>query len=192
MYNTDSQPIPTLAQLGRATLLALVVAAILLVVAVLPAEYNIDPTGIGGAMGLTSLANADATEEVVEVIPGEGSQSAVTLLPQNAAYMNEQRTITLEAFEGIELKAAMTEGQSFSFSWASENGPVFVDMHGEPPNAGDNEFTSYWKEKAQEKASGVFVAPFAGTHGWYWQNMGEEPVTIQIAVSGFFEKLYIP
>lgn len=191
MYNAESQPVPSLAQLGRATAAALAAAAIILVVAVLPAEYDIDPTGLGGAMGLTMLSGpAEAAE--AEVLPGENSESAITLIPQNAAYKVEQRTITLEAFEGIELKAAMTEGQSFTFSWASQNGPVFVDMHGEPPNAGDNEFTSYWKEKAQETAAGAFVAPFEGTHGWYWQNMGEEPVTIQVSVSGFFQKLYIP
>src|SRR6185503_18083296 len=39
-----------------ATALAAIVAAIILVVAVLPAEYGIDPLGTGKALGLTALS----------------------------------------------------------------------------------------------------------------------------------------
>ena len=46
---------PDRRKLGLATLAALGVALVVLVTAVLPAEYGIDPTGIGGRMGLTSL-----------------------------------------------------------------------------------------------------------------------------------------
>ncbi|HZI52025.1 MAG TPA: hypothetical protein VFE29_09390, partial [Terriglobia bacterium] len=44
-----------------ATIIALILAAVILVVAVLPAEYGIDPLGIGGALGLTKL-NAEGGE----------------------------------------------------------------------------------------------------------------------------------
>ena len=39
-----------------------VVAAIALVTLILPAEYNIDPTGIGHKLGLTSIAIAAETD----------------------------------------------------------------------------------------------------------------------------------
>ena len=42
-------------QLIRSTLIALAVAVLLLVTAVLPAEYGIDPTGIGRMIGLTQM-----------------------------------------------------------------------------------------------------------------------------------------
>ena len=61
-------------------------------------------------------------------------------------------------------------------------------MHGEPPNAG-NKFTSYWKDKEQNSAQGIFVAPFDGTHGWFWRNRGDKPVTVKVKVIGFYEKL---
>ncbi len=64
-------------------------------------------------------------------------------------------------------------------------------MHGEQPNAGEV-FTSYWKDKNQTSANGTFVAPFDGTHGWYWRNRGDKPVTIKVKVSGFYNKLYQP
>ena len=49
---------PSRFAIAKAAALALVVAAVLLVTAVLPAEYGIDPLGTGRALGLTDLANA--------------------------------------------------------------------------------------------------------------------------------------
>jgi hypothetical protein len=47
--------LPSSRTLLRSTLLALAVAAALLVTVVLPAEYAIDPTGIGRVLGLTRM-----------------------------------------------------------------------------------------------------------------------------------------
>lgn len=58
MYNTDiptRAELPSSAQLLRSTAIAAGVAAILLVTAVLPGEYGIDPTGAGRLLGLTSM-----------------------------------------------------------------------------------------------------------------------------------------
>jgi hypothetical protein len=41
--------LPSLRQLNRATLIALGAAAVILVTTVLPAEYGVDPTGVGRA-----------------------------------------------------------------------------------------------------------------------------------------------
>ena len=53
MYNSDiptRAELPTSAQLLRSTAIAIVAAAGILVTIVLPAEYAIDPTGIGKMM----------------------------------------------------------------------------------------------------------------------------------------------
>lgn len=56
-----SNPVPfplepaTPRKLLRSTLLALAIAALLLVTIVLPAEYGIDPTGVGRVLGLTRM-----------------------------------------------------------------------------------------------------------------------------------------
>jgi hypothetical protein len=49
---------PSMAKIAKATVIAAAVAALILVVAVLPAEYGIDPLGTGKALGLMDLANA--------------------------------------------------------------------------------------------------------------------------------------
>jgi hypothetical protein len=46
---------PSSASLLRSTLIAAVVAGVLLVTCVLPAEYGVDPTGVGRVLGLTQM-----------------------------------------------------------------------------------------------------------------------------------------
>ena len=58
MYNSDipsRAELPSTARLVRSTIVAIVVAAVLLVTAILPAEYGVDPTGIGRVLGLTEM-----------------------------------------------------------------------------------------------------------------------------------------
>lgn len=60
-------------QLLRGTAIAAIVAAVLLVVAILPAEYGIDPTGIGKRLGLTALHNAAPAPASANVTPAAAS-----------------------------------------------------------------------------------------------------------------------
>ncbi|RST86570.1 hypothetical protein EJC49_09830 [Aquibium carbonis] len=58
MYNTDlprRADLPTSSQLKRSTWVASVAAAGLLAFVVLPSEYGVDPTGVGGFLGLTQM-----------------------------------------------------------------------------------------------------------------------------------------
>ena len=63
---------PSSGQLLRATVLAVIVASALLVAIVLPAEYGLDPTGIGRATGLfRPAASVDAAEDPSTEADGE-------------------------------------------------------------------------------------------------------------------------
>ncbi len=58
MYNTDlpaRADLPTAAQLRRSTWIALASALAILGFVVLPAEYAVDPTGVGSVLGLTQM-----------------------------------------------------------------------------------------------------------------------------------------
>ncbi len=190
MTNTTDQPLPTRRELIRATGIALAVAIALLVTAILPAEYGVDPLGVGGALGLDKLNVASANAE--EIVPdAEGLPLEGTALSRaDTGLKSETLTVVVPAYEGIELKAEMKAGQSLAFDWRTDGSALYTDMHGEPPNAGENEFTSYWKENQQSAGQGTLVAQFEGTHGWYWQNMSEDPVTVTVDVSGFYQKIY--
>lgn len=202
---TINQPLPTMPQLIKATAIALAAAGAILIVAVLPAEYGIDPTGIGKAMGLTALSAPSSgtasillpavsaatlpanTATVSPVVPTSASAVSKSEVP----FRSDEMSLTLQPDEGAEIKASMRKGEQFVFTWVTDGGKVNVDMHGEKPNAGD-EFTSYWKAMEQTSAQGTFVAPFDGSQGWYWRNRGDKPVTVKVKVSGFYEKLYKP
>lgn len=58
MYNSnisDTQTLPSSGQLIRSTLIALIASLVILVTVIMPAEYAIDPTGIGRVLGLTEM-----------------------------------------------------------------------------------------------------------------------------------------
>ena len=68
--------------------------------------------------------------------------------------------------------------QGKQFVWAVEGGAVNVDMHGEKPGAGEK-LTRYWNAKQLTSDQGNSVAPFDGTHGWFWRYLGDKTVTGQ-------------
>ena len=189
-FNKDG--LPTSASLIKATIIALLVGALVLLTAILPAEYGIDPTGLGSRMGLNGLSAADVAESM-EVPSGNLlMSSSATLAPvwkSETSFRSDTLSLTLQPDEGTEVKAMMQEGERFVFSWQANDGGLNFDMHGEPTGNMDT-FTSYWKGRNQPSAHGEFVAPFSGTHGWYWHNQGKEPVTITLTTSGYYEKLY--
>ncbi|WP_229805200.1 hypothetical protein [Saccharospirillum salsuginis] len=195
MKESDRDVLPSHTSLLKATLGALLIGAILLVTAVMPAEFGVDPTGLGGVMGFDRLhSEADTTEASNDTGTGSASLMGGMEPPVwrgNQPHRSDRMSLTLAPGEGAEIKAQMAEGDRFVFNWRAEGGTVTFDMHGEPPNAGD-EFTSYWVGRDQTTASGTFEAPFEGTHGWFWVNRGREPVTVSVETSGFYQSLFKP
>lgn len=192
MTTHNTHPQPTLPQLLKATGIAVLAAGAILITTVLPAEFGIDPTGIGKAMGLTALS---ATSAEAAKLPDSVAAATAVVQPtagivakSDIPLRSDEMSLTLQPDEGAEIKATMRKAEQFVFNWATEGGSVNVDMHGEKLNAGDK-FTSYRKAKQLTSDQGTFVAPFDGTHGWYWRNRGDKPVTVKVKVSGFYEKL---
>ena len=188
----DRSELPTTAQLNRATGLAALIAGAILVTTVLPAEYGIDPTGIGSALSLKEMGDMKATALLADEAPP--STAAVTTTGPTAiatasasGIKTGNVTLTLQPGEGQEVKATMKAGEEFDFTWSSNAGAVNYDQHGEVAGAASNEFTSYEKG-TKASSSGKFRAPFDGTHGWYWRNRTDGPVTITVKASGQFEE----
>lgn len=200
----SAKGLPSSLSLLKATAVAVVVAVLVLVFAILPAEYGVDPTGVGERIGLTAMSDVDAAEaadaELGELIePTDADQGgAAPVSPLEAvskaeqAFRTDEMSLTLQPSEGGEIKALMQVGEHMMFSWVSEGGAVNFDMHGEEINAGKDEFSSYWKGRNETSGHGLFQAPFAGTHGWYWRNRGTTPVTVRVKTSGYYEKLFRP
>ncbi|MGH8423919.1 MAG: hypothetical protein ACRER3_16445, partial [Pseudomonas fluorescens] len=171
----DRSGLPSSRSLIKATVIALIAAAALLTAVVLPAEYGIDPTGLGSRLGLMAMS-ADLSHDGRTSHERAGEKSAPTVADPAVAlaglwnsqtpYRSDELSLTLQPDSGAEIKARMDGGQRFVFMWTAENGAVSFDMHGEASDAKNGEFTSYRKAGAHSYDQGVFVAPFDGTHGW--------------------------
>jgi hypothetical protein len=196
---------PSGKRIARSVVLAIVVAAVLLVVAVLPAEYGIDPTGIGGALGLTELNAAPTrTFEVKDVLAGNEGVREVEVpdfnepvpLPNPGVHQSEDRpietrtlTITLPPEGETEIKTVLRESKVVLYHWETDRGAIYCDLHGHDPEAGSEFFVRYREDQEGANVTGSLVAPFAGEHGWYWLNYNDFPVVITLTVTGFFDDI---
>tara|TARA_R110001599_G_scaffold6042_2_gene30102 strand:+ start:2993 stop:3562 length:570 start_codon:yes stop_codon:yes gene_type:complete len=170
------QPTKTLV---KASIFAGLFGALILVVAILPAEYDIDPTGIGGALGLTALANATPLEPTKQMIA-----------EQTGAYKEHSAEVTVPAGSGVEYKLHMLKGEAIRYSWNSAGEALFFDFHGEPKGDTTGYFESY-TVSASDTVRGSFTASFDGSHGWYWENKGSSPITVSLKIEGNYEMIGI-
>ncbi len=203
MYNSDlpsRADLPSTKQLVRSTLIAIGVAAVILVTAVLPGEYGVDPTGIGRVLGLTQMgevkqqlaaeAEADAslpvaaeTDMPVSALPAESAE-----LPQAAPIdaWRDEVTLTLAPDEAAEIKLTMKAGETARFAWTAKSGVLNSDLHGDGKGG---QATSYRKGRAEASDAGDLTASFDGAHGWFWRNRGEAPVELMLQVKGDYASL---
>jgi hypothetical protein len=189
-------------QLARGLAISVAVAALILATIVLPAEYGIDPLGTGRALGLTALrggkdaaAPAAASTTATTPTPAAPATAAGSTLAgrQEAAYRTDARTIELAPGKGIEIKTRLEKGAALVYSWRTRDGAkVLQDFHGEPLGAKPDVFESFIKDEAASESRGYLIAPFTGTHGWYWKNRTSSPVTIELQVSGFYIDIFNP
>jgi hypothetical protein len=169
-------------------------AAVIFALFVLPAERGIDPTGVGTLLGLTGMVAAEVesqTETAIKAsVAGAETAPVKDTIAKATPMRSDEMKVVLAPHSGVEVKAHMAKGDHLIFRWEA-SGPVKADMHGEPVGGGDD-FTTYWKEKGLTSGQGAFTAPFQGTHGWYWRNQGETPVTVTVKTSGFYADLFQP
>ena len=164
--------------------LALLVSGIALVVGVLPAEFGVDPTGLGRRLGLLALADVKAQmaafEQARDLRP-----SLETVTPQDQKFHEDTITFVLAPREFIEYKYRLEKGEALLYSWQATT-PVNVEFHAEPDGAPKGYAETYEKRQGVADASGTLTAPFAGIHGWYWENASDHQVTVTLSSAGFF------
>jgi hypothetical protein len=198
----DWQP-PSGRSIARSIALAAVVAAILLVTIVLPAEYGIDPTGVGSALGLDALRSAPTrTIEVRDPLAGNEAIREIEIpdagqpvplpnpdihQPQEGPPETRTLTVTIPPEEETEIKTVLRPNKVIVYSWTVKEGNVYCDFHGHDPVAGNDFWVRYQEDQEANSAHGSLVAPFAGEHGWYWLNFNDFPVTITLTVTGYFD-----
>lgn len=211
MYNSDTPTraeLPTSAQLFKSTIIAIVAAIAILVAIVLPSEYGIDPTGVGGALGLTEMgeiktqlaeeAEADRIRDQQNAVPAAPAtpQQGSSLLDRiyneflvGSARAQESRSdemsVTLAPGEGTEIKLVMVKGAQANYAWTANGAVVNFDTHGD----GGGENISYEKGRGVAEDEGVLEAAFDGNHGWFWRNRTDAPVTVTLKTNGAYSDI---
>jgi len=195
MYNANmphKSELPSTAKLVKSTILAAASAGVLLVTVVMPAEYGIDPTGVGRLIGLkkmgeikVSLAREAAAEQAA-ALPVGMPVPVVTAEVKPAADAAKTRTdemqVTLAPDEGTEIKVELAEGKKVKYSWASDGGRANFDLHGDSKKL-NIDYHGYSKG-SEQKDEGVLIAAFDGNHGWFWRNRTPKSLTVTLKVSG--------
>lgn len=207
----DSQDTgPSQSGLLKGILLALVSAILVAILFVLPAEYGVDPTGVGEKLGLLDLSGTEqaapgSSNAVTNIVTGsfpvapaefDFYEPQVLGDPFSRTHANAFRSdtlvIKLDVGEQVELKAVMQQGDALVYHWNLEKGVIYTDFHADPGEDAegypDRYFIRYAETEVGEGA-GSLVAPFAGNHGWYWLNIEDFPVTITLEARGFYERI---
>lgn len=165
--------------------MAALVAAGVLVVAVLPAEYGIDLLGAGKVLGLTAISRPTATEAVPTA-----ASAAFTPVQDGpvahfaAEYKTDSLQLTIAPYQFLEYKYRLEKGATMLYAWTA-SGEVRSELHADPDGDPKPEPVSFDRKPARG-ANGSLTAPFAGIHGWFWENLGGEPITISLTTAGFY------
>ena len=204
---TDQQPNLTKRQIIKSLIIALIIGAVVLVTAVLPTEYGIDPLGTGKLFGFSKLYQENTPTETkdtssnlnFEKIKMEklGSPQS-TPKPSEAnnpapeiQYPESQDTIEVivPAEKGIEYKFKSLKYGSIKYEWSTDKGIVYIDFHGEvkQENPPKNVFYESYTLAYSNNMAGTFTAPFEGKHGWYFRNETNEDIVVTIKLNGQYE-----
>jgi hypothetical protein len=167
---------PSRAHIVRATLAAAAVALLVVLGAVLPAEFGIDPLRTGKALGLLALYEADEATPAAAA-PDEGVAGPAS------EYRVDTRELKLGPGQSFEFKYRLAKGDGMVYVWSAD-GRVTSEFHGEPSDRALKVQT--YDKRDDTRGSGTLTAPFAGIHGWYWENRGERELTISLRSAGFF------
>lgn len=150
-----------------ASIIAFVVAIVVLLSTVMPAEFGVDPLGTGELLGLTAL-----------------SRDAAPLEEQLEAHKTDLVEFILEPFQSVEYKYLMDPDAPLVFSWMAD-GELYYDMHAEPAGLGAEYAESFEQGNATARM-GSYHAPFAGIHGWFWENRSGRTLTLRLYTAGFY------
>ena len=204
---TNKQPNLNKGQLLKSLIMALLIGSVVLLTAVLPAEYGLDPLGTGKLFGFSKLYQDNAKAEINDTnsrlnfkkIKMEKLGSPPSVLkpsesdnpPPEVQYRKRADTIevVIPAEKGIEYKFKSLKYGSTKYEWATDKGIVYIDFHGEvkQENPPANVFYESYTLAYSNNMAGTLTAPFEGKHGWYFRNETNEAIVVTIRLNGQYE-----
>ncbi len=198
---TSHHDLPSSKKLIKSTIFALVIAMVILITTILPAEYGVDPTGIGELLRLKKMGEIKASLEKeakmeTNKLQAEKIKSEIEMTKKKPVLKKKTEVnkkikskifeYTFTQGEAIEIKLDMLKGSKVKYSWVTQNGLLNHDTHGEGVK-GTKKFISYKKGRMVNTDAGVIKAAFDGSHGWFWRNRDKQKVSLKLKVTGDFK-----
>lgn len=159
---------------------------------ILPAEYHMDPLGVGKLTGIARLwAPAETKVDT-------NSSSGPLAREYETGFRTDTIEIPLTDFLGgakgseLEYKVRMKKDATLIYEWevigAERNDDFHYDFHGHTtPPKGEAMTVASYKQDYGLRAQGALVAPFDGIQGWQFSNSSEKPVVVRLKIGGFYD-----
>ncbi len=169
----------------------LVAGAMIVLGAIMPAEFNTDPLGLGKLTGLSRLW---ALEAKTFNAGGDVSLSYSSTAPRASHVVDIPLGAAGWAEEALEYKVRMAPGQSVLYRWQALNldgspvtVPVEFDQHGHDvvDEHVPETVVDYRKGRALSE-EGSMTAPLEGIFGWYFRNHAPDPIIVRLKVEGYY------
>jgi hypothetical protein len=205
MYNKNipaQNELPSTKTLLKSTFFALISASAILITTILPAEYGIDPTGVGRALGLVEMAEIKSS--LVQDLQQSEVKDAVTIeqpvitkvaktspalenkITQGTLLQKDTTTFVLKPDQATEIKLVMKKSDTVDYHWIITGGRVNYDTHGD---AKDISYYSYAKGRNVTSDKGILEAAFDGNHGWYWRNRSQKNIKVVLTTKGTYQEI---
>ena len=211
----NAQPNLSTSQIKKATLIALISAFIIAIIAVLPAQYGKDFTGMGKVLGFSRLyqnhdeAAAKLAEKTVSTTANTTPVKILTLknvgskpdavkpseannpAPKKQYDSRKDSTkITIPAGKGLEYKIKVLKHGQVKYAWHTNDGVLFVDFHGDvKTEMKDVKYYESFAVANSNNMAGSFIAPYEGKHGWYFKNKTDKDIEVSISMDGEYALL---
>lgn len=191
-------------QLIKSVIIAFIIGVILLVTAIFPAEYGMDPLGTGKLFGFSKLyqgASSDAANLESSGIKlrkltlerlGSPKETQVPDAINNPVsdtqfpIREDVITLVVPAKKGLEYKIHALKYGSVKYDWTTDKSIVYTDFHGEIIDDKSGFYESYLHAYSNNMA-GTVILPFEGKHGWYYRNETNEDITIILRLKGQYK-----
>lgn len=190
----------------KSIIFAFFIGTIVFLVAVLPAEYGIDPLGTGKLFGFSKLHNKEVEMNKTsnsglnfkKITLNDVGSSTNILKPIEANNPPPEKQlpkredvikVIVPAKKGIEYKVKMLKYGSMKYEWSTTDQIVFTDFHGEAKqdNPPKDVFYESYTVAYSNNMGGTLTAPFEGKHGWYFKNLIDNDVVVIIKLKGEYE-----
>ncbi|HIJ84285.1 MAG: HupE [Magnetococcales bacterium] len=141
--------------------------------------YDYSQNSSTGSMASLAKSNPSVAQE-------GGGSTRNTQGSNTPPVWQETLHITIPGLGEKEFKFRIEQGKTLEYAWSTEGVSLFFDLHGEPEGDTSGTFKSY-RVSTTHQSDGAIEAPFTGTHGWYWKNDANTPVTITLKVRGDYQ-----